>query len=278
MSKTKHPTDISLQVSPLGEAWLELRWQMQSMKLLGQAQDPDFPFALGPFYKLVSHKYVCRKDLEASRAPIDLFPHVVRHQFWSAEGVWPVLQFGPGVATVNFTKPYNWAMLRAESQFLLENLLEAYNGSLPPTDSITLRYQNLEDFDFSSKDITSFLASELNTELRLPKDVPGLFAAKPFPTGMNLQVEFELAQPPGTATIVISTGSRSPHPGGPSSPDVQRVAIWQFEVTARAGKAPALTDPPSVLKWLDSAHSAIHEWFLSFIDGKLLSRYGGKGK
>ncbi len=278
MSKTKYPTDMTLDVSPLGEAWLEVRWQLQPVKLTGQAQDPDFPFALGPFYKLVSGKYQHRKDLEVSRAPIDLFPYVVRHQFWTGEAVWPVIQLGPGVATVNFTRPYNWAVFRAESQFLIEKLLEAYNGFLPPTESITLRYQNFEKFDYSSMDITSFLSSELNTVFQLPKNVPGTFAKKAFPTGMNLQTEFELFDPPGSATIVISTGAQGKQPGAQASAENQRAVIWQFDVASRVENAPALTDLPSVLKWLDSAHAAIHEWFFSFVDGKLLSHYGGKHK
>jgi uncharacterized protein (TIGR04255 family) len=278
MSKTMHPTDISLDVSPLGEAWLEVRWKLQAMKLPGQAQDPDFPFALGPFYKLVGSKYKYRKDLDASRAPLDIFPYVVRHQFWVAESVWPVLQLGPGVATVNFTKPYTWSTFRTEAQFLIEKLVDAYNGALPPTESITLRYQNFEKFDFLSLDILSFLSSGLNTEFRLPRNVPGAFASKPFPTGLNLQVEFELADPPGKATIMIRTGARGHQSGEQSSPETQRVAVWQFDLASRAETVPALADLSSVMKWLDSAHTAIHEWFFSFVDGKLLSRYGGKKK
>ena len=206
-----------------------------------------------------------------SRAPIDLLPYVVRHQFWLSDSEWPVLQLGPGVATVNFTKPYNWAMFRNESQFLLEKLLIAYNGNLPPTDSVTLRYQNYEAFDFTNLDITSFISSKLNTEFKFPTGVPGAFGAKPFPVGMNLQIEFELADPPGNATIMLSTGSRGQQPGGQPSPTDQKVAVWQFEVASRNAKAPALADLPSVMQWLQTQlmlrfmSGSFRSWMESFL-------------
>jgi uncharacterized protein (TIGR04255 family) len=278
MIETKHPKNIVLGVSPLGEAWLEVRWKLQQLQGPVQGKDPDFPFALGLFYDSVKPRYRFRKDLDASHAPLELLPYIVRHQFWTDDGVWPVLQLGPGVATVNFTKPYDWASFRKEAQFLLEHLLRAYAGKLPQTESITLRYQNRDPFDFLEHDIIAFLSTNLNTTIGLPKGVPGAFASKPFPTNLILRVSYNLVDPIGQATIIVSTGVKASRADLPSSPEAERVAMWQVEIAAQGTEAPTIADLPAVMKWLDSAHTAVHEWFFSLIDGKLFQEYGGKNR
>jgi len=274
--QTPFPADIKLDVPPLGEAWLEIRWQLKPMGPPGLLQDPDFPFALGAFYALVKDRYPSKKDLAASQAPLEILPHVVRHQFWRGDTSWPILQLGPGVASVNFTRPYSWADFKSEALYLRSKLLSAYSSGLPQLDVVILRYLNAEPFEFSDKNVLEYLRSHLNTTLSLPPHVPGSFSGKPHPTSLHLQLSFDLQMPKGSGAIVLATGARPLDPDltQPSKPT--NVAIWQLEVASGGTDAPVISDEPRFSAWLDAAHSAIHEWFFSFIDGTLRAQYSSQ--
>lgn len=276
MDRLHFPLDIKLAEPPLAEAWLEIRWRMQPTGIPGQAQDPDFPFALGVFYNAVRDRYTHRQDLPASQIPLFLLPFVVRHQFWSAQSIWPILQLGPGVATVNFTLPYSWASLRSEAVFLRNKLLEAYGSKLAPCESITLRYLNAEPYDFSKDDVLSFLRSNLNTDVHFPQRIPNGFVSNAHPSNGSFQVAFNLITPPGTATIGLATGARDipARAGPPVNPT--NVVMWQLEVASQGEQAPQLSDGPHFEEWLDLAHQVVHEWFFSLIEGKLMTKYKGK--
>lgn len=275
--QTRFPPDTKLAAPPLGEAWLELRWHLKEVGLPGLLQDPDYPFALGAFFSAVRSRYPHKTDLEASRAPLEMLPHVLRHQFWSGEGKWPVLQLGPGVASVNFTQPYSWGVFKTEALYLRSKLLEAYSGKFPQLDIVILRYLNAEPFNFSEHNVLEFLRSGLNTTLILPKYVPGEFASKVIPTSLNLRATFDLSAPKGTGALTLATGARSLTPtlGVPENPT--NVTIWQLEVASGGADAPDMPSEFGFSRWLDQAHAAIHEWFFSFIEGKLYDKYSSKG-
>ena len=273
MRQTHYPRDIVLHSPPLGEAWLEIRWQMQQSGFPGQAQDANFPFALGLFYEAVRDKYPHKRDLDSSRAPPDLLPHIVRHQFWKGDYKWPVLQLGPGIATVNFTRPYSWSFLKEEALYLREKLQNAYNGALPHGRLITLRYLNAEPFDFIENDILEFLSTKLNTKLKLPTYMPGDFSLKSFPKNLNIQVSYELIEPKGTASVMIATGAREIPPKAGPPENLVNSTLWQIDVSSENYDVPNLADAECYSEWLDSAHLVIHEWFFSFTDGELYAKY-----
>ncbi len=275
--QTRFPPDTKLAIPPLGEAWLELRWHLKEVGPPGFLQDPDYPFALGAFFGAVRDRYPHKTDLEASRAPLELLPHIVRHQFWSAEGKWPVLQLGPGVASVNFTQPYSWGTFKTEALYLRSALLEAYSGILPQLDVATLRYLNAEPFNFTEKDVLEFLRSNLNTTLILPKGLPGHFASKATPASLNLRTTFDLTIPKGTGALTLATGTRSLTPTSAVVEDLTNVTIWQLEVASGGADAPHIASDLDFSLWLDQAHSDIHEWFFSFIEGVLYNKYSGQG-
>ncbi len=269
------PEDMKVDSPPLSEAWLEIRWRLQPSPIPGQLQDPDFPFALGVFYSAVKERYPHKQDLDASRAPVTLLPFVVRHQFWTGEGRWPVLQVGPGVATVNLTEPYSWELFRREALFLRSKLVDSFGGAMQPTEVIALRYLNAEPFDFSQADTLSFLKANLNTKVEFPSRIPNGFTTRPFPSTLNIQASYELIEPKGTANIILTTGARDmPSRAGPPSNPVN-VLMWQLEVASVGGYAPPLSEEAPFAAWLDSAHLAVHEWFFSFVEGDLLRKYKG---
>lgn len=265
------PPDIKLSSSPLAEAWLEIRWQLQpydqSPNLM---KDPNYPFALGVFYENVKKRFGYRKDLSASNAPQDMLPYVVRHQFRPSEDGWPILQLGPGVASVNFTEPYNWNNFRDEAVYLRSALSKSYSKDDLHTKTIILKYRNAHSFAYSTHDLLEFLKNNLNISISLPSQIPGTIGSKHIPTSSNIQFTFDLKEPKGTGTLTITTGSRKQ--------DGSEVLISQLEVASGGDDAPGIGNEKEFVIWLNLAHSAIHEWFFSLVEGPLLDKYQIEGE
>lgn len=275
--KFHFPQDLDLVSPPLSEAWLEVRWKLEALGPPGIMTDPGFPIALGVFYAGVKDKYRVRVDLETSRAPLEITPHQVRHQFRTGEDGWPLLQLGPGVASVNFSSTYDWDSFLIVAQYLRKNLLEAYSETHLEKDLIVLRYKNVEPFNYTSKEISRFLKTKLNTSLKIPKHIPGPTASRSSPTNASLKLAFDLKTPKGTGTITIATGQRREGPKSENKKPLE-IVLWQTEIASGGEDAPDLYDEDDFTNWLSLAHSVSHEWFYSFIDGDLLNKYQDKGE
>jgi uncharacterized protein (TIGR04255 family) len=264
------PRDLKLASAPLQEAWLEIRWKLQGLPGAGFASDPNFAFALGTFYSRVKDRYGHKKDLDASQAPQGMLPHIVRHQFWRAERTWPILQLGPGVASLNFTAPYNWDDFKQEALYLRNNLKDAYIETELVLESLALRYRNALDFDFQRNDFIDFLKTSLNVEVAMSENIPGTVATSHSPSSGSIRLTYDLRLPKGTGVILIATGTKKPPSGnGPET----RVVLWQFEVISGGDDVPKLDDLEVYSQWLENAHSVIHEWFFSTIEGDLLDKF-----
>jgi len=276
-SKFHFPSEIRLESKPLLEAWLEIRWQLeQGDDSPHFMRDPGFPFALGVFYNSIKGQFGYRKDLEASRAPQDMLPYIVRHRFSRGQGEWPLLQLGPGVATVNFTDSYTWDQFRETALYLREELLDAYGKTELKSQEIALRYRNGVPFEYSSNDLLGFLKQNLNTSITLPSHIPGPVSSAPWPTSANIILTFDLLQPRGMGTLQFPTGIRRQKDPETSREITEEMLMWQLSVTSRDNDAPALDDEDEFTHWLTSAHAVIHEWFFSLIDGTLFRKYAGQ--
>lgn len=271
--KPHFPTDIALARQPLMEAWLEIRWQLEPPEPAPLRRDPAYPFALGSMYELIKANYPVREDLEASRAPLEVLPYVVRHRFRPAEGEWPVIQLGPGVASVNLVRPYSWQRLREAAEFLRANLLLAYGNLLPPLDFCALRYRNAIPYEFTHSSVFELLSASLNSRVSLPAQIPGFAASTPIPTSLILAVTYDLAHPKGTGRIQLGTGNGQPPEAVAAPGQTTEMLLWDIEVTSGGIDVPPVADSARFSEWLNLAHAVIHEWFFSLIDGALRAEY-----
>lgn len=273
--KTHFPTDIKLEKSPLAEAWLEIRWLLEPMGPPEVMRDPGYPFALGPFFNNIKGEFPYKEELEASNAPQDFLPHVVRHRFRKSQNGWPILQLGPGVASANFTDPYSWTSFREAALYLRENLANAYSESNLDSQSITLRYRNVEPFDYFQNNLQKFFEEYLNTRLTLPSKIPGFVGSTNSPTSANIVLTYDLTEPKGTGTLRLSTGTRTEKVPKTGEERTTRIIMWQLEVSSGETDAPQIVIEEDFAKWLDTAHTTIHEWFFSLIEGSLFNKYKG---
>lgn len=268
-SPFRFPSDIQLESSPLAEAWLEIRWGLESIEPGGLADDQGFTFALGRFYDAVKDDFGFHEKLEASRAPQELTPHVPRHRFRSAKDGWPLLQFGPGIATVNFTQPYSWDDFKEKALYLRIRLLEAYGDERLETERAVLRYRNVTPFDYHAHDLFGFLQDSLNVSVSLPGEIPGSVGTVDWPSRANVVLSFDLVEPPSRGTVRIGTGKGRPDDGEQE----QKLVLWQLELGSYGANAPHLEDQAGYEDWLELAHRVIHEWFFSMVEGPLLQEY-----
>lgn len=275
-SKFHFPPEIKLESSPLLEAWFEIRWKLEPGVTPDFVRDPSFPFALGVFFKSVQNEFGYREDLDASRAPEEMLPHVVRHRFRPGEGGWPLLQLGPGVATVNFTHPYTWNDFYQKVLYLREKLLEAYAETELKTQLVALRYRNGVVFEYSSNSLLDFLNQNLNTSIALPSRIPGPVSSITWPISADIALRFDIEEPKGRGILRFVSGTRRQEDPDTGQETRDNMLMWQLEVLSRDNDAPEINGEDQFAQWLTSAHMVAHEWFFSLIDGNLLKKFKGE--
>lgn len=276
------PTDITLAKNPLVEAWLEIQWSAKPKSpQAGIAQhgqgvnsevDPFYQLAIGAIYKQIKDKYPASEYLPANNAPPAQLPHAVRIRFRRAVDQWPVMQFGPGIATVNFTKPYSWSSFRAESLRLREILLDAYEDAVLEPIACSLRYRNAIHFNYADQDILEFLKGRLNLGLTLSSFIPGQMSTYEWPTDINLNLRFSLGKPDGAGVIRVQTGFDLSEVSD-NLADGRPIILLDYEVQSRGSQAPTLEHAPVFAAWLEDAHDVLHDWFFASIDGPLRKSY-----
>ena len=75
--KLHYPPDIKLESNPLIEAWLEIRWELESSKDGNLPVDPAYQYTLGALYSSVKDKYPIKESLPANQIPEGLAPSAV---------------------------------------------------------------------------------------------------------------------------------------------------------------------------------------------------------
>jgi uncharacterized protein (TIGR04255 family) len=274
---SKYPLDIELASDPLVEAWLEIRWRLQPTGQPGLLRDPNFAFALGVFFQKIRDQFGFRKDLDASNAPEELFPYVARHQFRPAEGKGPILQLGPGVATVNFTEDYTWERFRDQVLYLRNELIEAYGEDNIDFTRVNLRYRNAEQFDYISHNLLEFLDQNLNTSVQLPSHIPGTAESSPGPSRAIIELTYNLDEAIGKGFLKFATATAREQGLLDAQAIERKILVWELAILSEKVKS---FDPKNVEvfgDWLDSAHNVIHDWFFSLVEGELRSSYEGEG-
>lgn len=267
------PREVYLEKNSLVEAWLDVRWELEESNIPNFLVDKTFPFALGVFFEKVRDRYPFIEELDASKAPEGMTPHIPHYRFRVKQGGWPLLQLGPGLATLNFTKSYNWNEFKKESLYLQSQLLSAYKIKGLNINSLSLTYRNTYPCESSLGHFQEFLAEKLNSKISLPKYIPGKASEIQSPVAANLFFNYKLVDPPSMGILRIATGV--------SKEDEVlidqkiEVIIWEFVIKSRSNELPNFMDKESFSNWLEKAHSIIHEWFLSSIEGSIFAEFKG---
>lgn len=255
---------IDLPNKPLVEALLEFQWALIPDSMGGQ-KDPAYPIVVGRLQERVREDYPVIETLPTTRIPDELTPYIAKYRFRQAEGEWPLIQVGPGIASLNYTKSYTWERFRESARSFYPKLIDAYSideGVRPPRfNSILLRYLNGIAIDPQSEDLLGFLASQLNTSIVLPDAILARSQIGPSPSEFHLNLTFPLEKPAGFGTLLLATGKYDEIPA----------LILDLNVRVTGDDVPQ--DAASFEHWLSEAHLVVETWFFTLIRGNLEQQF-----
>jgi uncharacterized protein (TIGR04255 family) len=221
--------------APLQEVIFEVKWDLTLDASTRSFTDPGFELAVGKFHGQLQADFPVSKQKLPDQIPQALIGHQIKHQFWKGEGVWPVVQLGPGIMAVNETDTgYDW-----KSGFFplikrtLATLTNAYGGELTFT-NYSLRYiDTVRIADYGFTDWSSFLASNINIHLSNNFNTRGPlknFAA---------EQAFDMGQD-GTLQVVLSSGENEKK---------EDTFVWQTVISGQENIQQA-----DLEIWIDKAH------------------------
>jgi len=248
-----------LKNKPLVEAIFELRWSLA--KTTEGPADPYYKILPGAFFEKVKSDYTFYESLPTAELPEELAAQIVQHRFRVKKDVWPLVQMGPGILTLNDTSGYSWENFKGRANKMLGAFHKAH--SQPDNlrvKSLLLRYIDAVPFEFKDN-VFKFLEEKMKIRIGIN---PGLIEKtniNPFPQSFNMRFSFPMKKPVGVTTIAVASGK---------SKGVESL-IWETMVGSSTNVIPY--DIKSVITWLEDAHTITHECFFEMIRGELHKRF-----
>jgi uncharacterized protein (TIGR04255 family) len=241
-----------LRNPPLIEAIFELRWELEGQDNENEPKiDPSYQIMVGRMYDLVNDVYPIYEQLPAASVPDEISPYVIQHRFRTGANKWPLIQIGPGIASLNVTEDYTWEDFEKRILTLLDWLFEArkYPGSDDiRINGLLLRYIDAREFDYSN-DIFAFLNDKMKIYVEIQDE---LFESKKVvkdPLNFQLNFMFPSSRPPGRMRLALERANVRQ----------QDALVWQTMVQSIGDDAPK--DKAGVKSWATEAHELTHEWF-----------------
>ena len=251
---------------PLVEAILELKWSPQGQVIAWS--DPAYPLYVGTLYEAIKDDYGVVEELPAKQIPDEISAGVVKYRFRRSADGWPLVQAGPGIATLNFTEAYDWERFRKAALDFFPRLLSAYRFSGtyqgPAFTAAILRYINAAEADPALEDPLRFMHTKLHTEIGLPADIVQANQIRGAAAAVDLRLSYPLADPVGSGNIRLTTGKKNDKPA----------IVWDLSVISQGADAPQSEE--QMEQWLLRAHDLIEAWFFTFIEGELEAQFGGQ--
>ncbi len=248
----------TLPNAPLEEVIFEIRWLLQPSNDNGPMQDAGFELASGRLNTLVENSFPIYRRIAPQQFPDQmLFYHPV-HQYWTGENIWPVLQLGPGIFTVNCTdQGYDWERtFRPLIEKAIKWLTQAYREPVQLAFA-SLRYIDavkVNDYGGLNDNWQVFIKENFNLEYK------NFFNTRGHQRQIQINQTFEL-EDASELQIQMSSGTKKNEPA----------VVWQ---TAVLKKHNFTVD--ELLNWADKAHSITHDLFIDMIKPRLYDRFSGK--
>lgn len=185
---------------------------------------------------------------------IKIYPKPI-HQYWKAELTWPVVQFGPGILTLNDTeKNYIWEdNFRPNIETALESLLQSYKREMP-FNKISLRYIDSIDLPDGGIEPKEFIGENFQTSINNQFSVPGKLS------GLNIHQIYSLAD--GTnISINIQTAK--------NTVNKKNAIVW---ITG-AEKSGTGFRKDDITEWVDKSHKILSETFVKMLNPDFYAKF-----
>lgn len=248
---------------PLKEVIFELHWELPGTSPSGEKFDPNYRRFLARMEESIIDEYPEYRQLPAADIPEKLIPHIVQHQFWTADKTWPVIQVGPGIIAVNHAAEYHWSDFEARISYLVRSFFKAYpeSGNLS-LNKILLKYVNAKNFDYDQEDVFAFLKDKMKIGVDMSLIMPQTSRMTTTPNDLNLTANFLSQQPKGLMGIRVRRGKIHE----------EDVLFWELTSLATGQDVPDLRHQDIAI-WSAEAHSLISELFFKMIEGELLEEF-----
>ncbi len=236
-----------LKNAPLKEVIFELYWEL-GLDDTNFPFDAEFDLAQGRFATSISPDFPIHKRTIPAGANLKIYPRPI-HQFWKGEIKWPVVQYGPGVLTVNDTNEnYIWEdTYRPTILQTIKTLISSYKTVLS-FNKVTLKYINSVDLPDLKTDINEFIRSNFQLNLINDFDQPGKIK------GLNINQVYELDD---NSTMNINIQTAINNASG------KQACVWITSVE----KEGTLSEEDA-LKWLDRTHAVTSDSFVKMLNPK----------
>lgn len=255
------PKDFKYSSAPLVEVIAEFRWELQEISFApGTALDPHFDaFAESVESALNDMGYTHSESLKPTNVPIELFPNKPVRRFRNGPNQWPVIQYGPGMMSVNLVPPYDgWDSFRP----LIREALDLWLNSYPLSDQLSrfrLRYIDAFTSKFGYENYPDFVQNDLNLEVGLPETI------EENSQKVSARVEFQIPvmdEYESIGKIKVSPGKSSGEPAG----------IVDFSIECFGDQIPK--QPSDICSWFDSSHMRLRNWFDSICTNEMKQKFG----
>ncbi len=251
-----------LKNKPLIEAIFEIHWALHDQ--VGDFKiDPHYTILLGRMYDRLRDNYPFHEQLPGAKIPVEIAGKVVQQRFRAAEEGWPLVQFGPGVCTLNDTTGYDWVEnFRPGIIHLVTKLFEAYPE---PADlnieTLILRYIDAVVFDYEKDDIFEFLRTKMKVNISIEEQVFHKTRVAQKPQVLDLRFAFVSELPAGSLQLRFVRGNQQG----------QDALIWETVFSSSGESIPKSIE--TIIDWADRAHQITSDCFFEIIEGELQKRF-----
>lgn len=248
-----------LKNKPLVEAIFELRWELEE-QVSGVKTDPHYKILIGRMYDRVKDDYPYHEELPTATIPDEIAGYIIQHRFRKDKDMWPLIQVGPGIVTLNDTEGYVWDDFEKRIHRLIEAFFDAYPENLK-INGLLLRYIDAVDFDYEKEDLFKFLEEKLKVNIEIHEQLFRETGVKNLPLNIDLKFTFPSTKPKGAIHLRFARGKRK---------NVDAL-IWETMVQSIDNDAP--NNKERIIAWVEEAHSLADDWFFKIIEGELLRRF-----
>lgn len=262
-SKNKKSEIPPLLNPPLVEAIFEVRWELEGDPQTGRMRDPSYPMMYGRLYEKFKKEFPKIEDLPAAQVHPEASPFAVRHRMRKENGGWPLIQVGPGIATVNEAEDYSWGKFSKLCEDLVEGIADLYpSGSfLLNFIKAEVRFINAIAFDPNRAHPMAWAKEKMHMQIQMPESLFAYEGLKNQAIGFGLNLAFPLDSISGVLAISQNLGQLEESPA----------FILQTMIQSVGETAPQ--DRSGMHAWLEEAHRAAEHTFLSLCEGDLMRQF-----
>lgn len=250
---------------PLIEAIFELHWELQGDKQTGRLRDPSYPMMYGRIYERLKKDFPHIEDLPSIQVHPEASPFVVRHRIRKEKMGYPLIQIGPGIATVNCAQGYSWSSFREHILRLVESISDLFPTTVAPLNftKCEIRFLNGIRLGTQGENPLAFLADKLHIKMDVDADLFLMNQMSDQPNAVNFMIGYPLRKPNGNLGLSAQLGQMDGKPA----------YLFQTQVISIGEWVPS--DPREFETWVDEAHSASVGCFLSLCKGALMDKFCG---